>query len=160
MLILLPTSANKLITQWKGPYKVIQRIGENDYKLDIHARMSTYHINMLKKYNRSERDDGDEMEDRKEEEIVAVATVIEDGCMDGEVIEHELIPTYNCWQKETYRDVKINPDLRTEDRVKLIVEAKKIKRSLSALADVINALRVKQKHIPYRNSITDISTSE
>ena len=32
MLVLLPTNNNKLLMQWKGPYKVIERIGMNDYQ--------------------------------------------------------------------------------------------------------------------------------
>ena len=33
VLILLPTSDNKLLTQWKGPFKVLERIHGCDYRI-------------------------------------------------------------------------------------------------------------------------------
>ena len=31
-LVMLPTNNNKLLMQWKGPYEIIQKMGENGYK--------------------------------------------------------------------------------------------------------------------------------
>ena len=50
ILILLPTNHNKLIMKWKGPFEVLQKIGETDYKLQIGNVQKVFHINMLKKY--------------------------------------------------------------------------------------------------------------
>ena len=33
VLVMLPTDANKLLMQWKGPFSVTGRIGRNDYKV-------------------------------------------------------------------------------------------------------------------------------
>jgi len=49
VLVLLPTDSNKLL-QWKGPFKVIERIRGNDYKIQLVGRTKTFHANMLKKY--------------------------------------------------------------------------------------------------------------
>ena len=50
VLILLPTDNNKLTMQWKGPYSVIDKFNENDYKIDVNGTVRSYHINLLKKY--------------------------------------------------------------------------------------------------------------
>ena len=33
VLVMLPTNNNKLLMQWKGPYKIIQKMGDHDYKI-------------------------------------------------------------------------------------------------------------------------------
>lgn len=50
VLVLLPTKSNKLLMQWKGPYSVIQKIGQMDYKIDMGGKLKTFHANLLKKY--------------------------------------------------------------------------------------------------------------
>ena len=35
VLIMLPTNNNKLLMQRKGPYKIVQKMGDNDYKILI-----------------------------------------------------------------------------------------------------------------------------
>ncbi|XP_063595779.1 uncharacterized protein LOC134772669 [Penaeus indicus] len=56
VLVLLPTSHNKLTMQWKGPYSVVRKHDNGvDYEVKINTKKRLYHINMLKKYVR--RDD-------------------------------------------------------------------------------------------------------
>ena len=50
VLILLPTDKNKLMMQWKGPYQVVSRFNDNDYRVQVKDRVKSYHVNMLKKY--------------------------------------------------------------------------------------------------------------
>ena len=50
VLILLPTDHNKLLMQWKGPYKVSAVVGLNDYKVKVKGKERVYHANLLKKY--------------------------------------------------------------------------------------------------------------
>src|SRR5688572_31595107 len=51
VLLLLPTSNNKLLMQWQGPLIVRDKVGEYDYRVeDKNGKIKTYHINMLKKY--------------------------------------------------------------------------------------------------------------
>ena len=58
VLLLLPTDTNKLLMQWKGPYKIMSRCGKgNDYRIEVNKKVKTFHANMLKKY--IERDDQD-----------------------------------------------------------------------------------------------------
>ena len=50
VLLLLPTSTNKLVTQWRGLDEVVRRIARNDYKLMLDGKEKTYHANLLKRY--------------------------------------------------------------------------------------------------------------
>ena len=54
VLVLLPTSTQKLLAQWHGPYTVVERKGRVNYKVDMHnkkKRYRTLHINMLRKWH-------------------------------------------------------------------------------------------------------------
>ena len=52
VLLLLPTDNNKLLMHWKGPFRVLERIGINDYRIQIADNTKIFHINMLKKFNK------------------------------------------------------------------------------------------------------------
>ena len=57
VLVLLPTSSNKLLAQWQGPNHVSCRVGEVDYEVympDKRKRKAVFHINMLKKWHSPE----------------------------------------------------------------------------------------------------------
>ena len=49
-LVLLPTSNNRLLMQWKGPFVVTSKTGPLDYKIDINGKLKQFHINMLRWY--------------------------------------------------------------------------------------------------------------
>jgi len=51
---LLPDSNNKLTVKWKGPFKVVEKKGPVNYKIEI--KEGLHHINMLKEYIRREPD--------------------------------------------------------------------------------------------------------
>ena len=53
VLLLLPTTHNKLLAKWQGPYRVVKRIGKVNYMIDMpdhQKRSRVYHINLLKKW--------------------------------------------------------------------------------------------------------------
>ena len=50
VLLLLPTDRNKLLLQWKGPFRVLEKIGSVDYRIDLNGKSKTFHANLLKKY--------------------------------------------------------------------------------------------------------------
>uniref|UniRef100_A0A3B3HIN5 Gypsy retrotransposon integrase-like protein 1 n=3 Tax=Oryzias latipes TaxID=8090 RepID=A0A3B3HIN5_ORYLA len=57
VLILLPTSSNKLLAKWQGPYEVLRRTGPVTYEVahpDKGKASQVYHINLLKAWK--ERD--------------------------------------------------------------------------------------------------------
>ena len=54
VLVLLPTTSNKLLAQWQGPYQVLQRMGKVTYLIDMQdkkKRKRIFHVNMLKDYH-------------------------------------------------------------------------------------------------------------
>ena len=53
MLVLLPTTMNRLKLRWTGPYKVTRRVSSVDYEVEMSGRRhekKTYHVNLIKKW--------------------------------------------------------------------------------------------------------------
>ncbi len=103
VLLLLPTKANKLLLQWKGPYVVTDRMSPVNYKIKIRNKEKTYHVNMLRLYHDRDEDktehSKEKMEDQDEDNssdsedeptdeaastIVAASLVLKDGLGDEE----------------------------------------------------------------------------
>lgn len=56
VLLLLPTSSNKLLAKWQGPYTVVRKMGPVTYEIhhpDKGKAKQTYHINLLKEWRES-----------------------------------------------------------------------------------------------------------
>ena len=54
VLILLPTSSNKLLAEWRGPYQVVRKISDVNYEVrltDGRKRNRIFHINMLREWH-------------------------------------------------------------------------------------------------------------
>lgn len=54
VLVLLPTSTNKLRAEWQGPYKVKRKVGTVNYEVEMvgkRKRTKVYHVNMLRKWH-------------------------------------------------------------------------------------------------------------
>ena len=103
VLLLLPTSHNKLLLQWKGPFEVLEVKGKNDYYIDKDGHRKLYHANLMKKFiTRSSM---------SEEEVSTVAvleTSDDNGLMDVSVLETN--------QKEFWTDVKIGENLSKQQK--------------------------------------------
>lgn len=57
VLVLLPTSTSKLLTQWQGPFKITRRVGSVDYKVYRPGHLRTkqiYHVNLLREWRQPE----------------------------------------------------------------------------------------------------------
>jgi len=92
VLLLIPTENNKLTLAWRGPYEVVERVGEVDYRIRVTSdKIRTYHIKVLKNYHqrkeqRIENDDESENISEPEvskdghriEQVAAIAGVIDD----------------------------------------------------------------------------------
>nr|XP_054594838.1 uncharacterized protein LOC129162695 [Nothobranchius furzeri] len=53
VFLLLPTSDNKLLAKWQGPYTVLRRLGGTTYEIEMPERRNpkqVFHINLLKKW--------------------------------------------------------------------------------------------------------------
>jgi len=147
VLILLPTEHSKLQLQWKGPYKIVGKVGVYDYKVQVEPkRIKTYHINMLKKY--VVRDCKDLNKDPTEElqDAAAIASVVEEDFDDESGLslsDRDMIVHYNTIQKETYTDVKINPDLPKTQKEKLL---QLLKEFQDIFTDIPKATQL-EKHV-------------
>ena len=56
VLVLLPTSTHKLRAQWQGLYRVVSKLGEANYVVDMdnkRKRQRTFHVNMLREWHES-----------------------------------------------------------------------------------------------------------
>lgn len=54
VLVLLPTRTEKLLTKWKGPFKITRRVGKVNYQVEIpgpNPRQKLFHVNMIKKWH-------------------------------------------------------------------------------------------------------------
>ena len=54
VLVLLPTSTNKLLAEWQGPFTITKRVGKVDYEVHMpnsRKQKRIYHINMLRKWH-------------------------------------------------------------------------------------------------------------
>jgi len=111
VLILLPTSDNKLLTQWKGPFKVLERIRGCDYRIQLGDKEKIFHANILKRYVSAEAvsDDKPTLTDSEHMDIqltqAAILEPVEDPILDPD------FGTLNPLQKETIKDVKISSNL-------------------------------------------------
>ena len=89
--------------QWKGPYWVIEKVGRNDYRVEIGDNKKLFHINMLKNYHTRDVDHD-----------MAFASI---------VLEHsesepgEDSPISN--NEETISDVVLNPRLSPDQTRKI-----------------------------------------
>jgi hypothetical protein len=128
-LLLLPTDHNKLMLHWRGPFKVVDKIGAVDYRIEMPTgKVKTFHANMLKKYNQRDSttlSQAEELSDSVVNEAGAVACVIEDsddvsGSEMSFTTEHEMLPLYNVKQKETVNDVLINPELSKQQKQQVV----------------------------------------
>ena len=139
VLVLLPTESNKLLFQWKGVAEVVERKGLVNYRVKFNSgQVKTFHINMLKKYyerdseveekqdsrpiSNGENTQGEaENTDDSVEIVAAVTGVVENSDEELETEESECQVSeykeiYNKEQKETWRDVDVNPELNAEQK--------------------------------------------
>lgn len=104
MLLLLPSENNKLILTWKGPFAITEKRSDSDFLIDLGTRKSTFHINLLKKYE--ERDSGDSSSPAEHRAAAAFSS--------RENMEKNDPPCIVLKRKETYQDVKIGTELPVE----------------------------------------------
>ncbi|XP_041477315.1 uncharacterized protein LOC121425354 [Lytechinus variegatus] len=85
VLLLLPTSSNKLLMQWKGPFDVVSKAARHNYVLQIGKKRKIFHANLMKLYVERLRD---EQVDDLEENIDNVEDVHHDAKGDDDNIDN------------------------------------------------------------------------
>jgi len=111
VLLLLPTNNNKLLLQWKGPFKVVKCCNKLNYEIDVNGNSRKFHINMLKRYIHRNPD--------TQLLPASVAILDSDESEEGEVIT---VPSYV--QQESWKEVKCNEELEQPmlEEVRTILE--------------------------------------
>ena len=121
VLVLLPTDSNKLLLQWQGPFKVVERVRGDDYRIQLAGRIRTYHANMLKQY--FTREQGEEMS----------AMIIE-----TEDKPDDEMSLFTNLQTETYKDVQINPDLSEKQKEQVMEVLEEFQDVFSDVPNITN----------------------
>ena len=136
VLLLLPTDHNKLVLQWRGPFRVLEKVGNLDYKIDINGKSKTFHANLLKRYIARIENEQETLkfEPKINSNVLECATVsiieCEQPLSDSEILNENLaldneelivLPSLNAI--ETFSDVKIgtNLDLEQTNEVKRLL---------------------------------------
>ena len=126
VLVLLPTDANKLLMQWKGPFMIDNKI--------VGSKFKTFHINLLKKYHKKEDDS-----------LQVLASVASDAV---EPDMENLVEFAPIEAKETAADVQYGDQLTSQQKrgfVELVIE----------YADVFSNLPGSFSEIEHRVVLTD-----
>jgi hypothetical protein len=100
VLVLLPTESSKMTATWKGPFRIVRKLSDVNYQVNVGARrgLVTYHINLLKRYNRNR-----------------VMNIFVEHESVSDMLPYMTIPD----DTETYRDVTIGTTLNKYQRQSL-----------------------------------------
>ena len=123
VLILLPTDHNKLLLQWKGPFRIVGKLNDRDYQLDMSGKVRTFHVNLLKRYvdRVDEQVKRDNVNTAGALHVISQASIIdedddEDEGLDGSSVSSLQVRVPSLEAQETVEDVKFGPDLSPDRR--------------------------------------------
>ena len=142
VLTMLPTNNNKLLMQWKGPYKVAKKLGENDYQISVSNKLKTYHANMLKLYHGRSAAEGES----QAVGATAVASLREEEL--PSVDDESLLELGVHHQKEDVNDVKIGHELTEE-------QSEQLRDLLGNFAEVFSDVPGKTDVIEHKIELSD-----
>ena len=116
--VLLPTDTNKLLLQWKGPYKVTEVVNKLDYIVQVNGKTKVYHANLLRHYE--QREEAPENKGKVEIGAIGIAVIEPETEKPIGVVDDENFKIGNLKGTETYKDVRISEDLTAEQRRQVI----------------------------------------
>lgn len=131
VLVLLPTSSNKLLLQWRCPYEILEKVGNVDYRINMDGKTKTFHANMLKLYI-----DRDNENDAGVLGIAGVAVV--DPADDEDDGEDELCDSPGQGRMEGAGEVKVSDELSEEEKSEIRTLLDDFKDVLSNVPGVTN----------------------
>jgi hypothetical protein len=162
VLVLLPTKTNKLQMQWKGPYSIVEKVGQMDYRILVRGKTKTFHANMLKKYLARTPVDTQEVVGGVLEVVsIAVVDMTEDEIDDVQdsMSDASSTPPGSC-ATETSADVQVSETLnrqQKEDVRRLLYEFQDVLTDVPGYTNLIEhdiimttdtPVRVKQYPLP------------
>ncbi|MEW8544650.1 MAG: reverse transcriptase domain-containing protein, partial [Candidatus Thiodiazotropha sp.] len=150
--ILLPTTSNKLLAKWKGPFEIIEQVSPVDYSVQTGKRSKkVFHINMLKEWiDRPENTE--EIEATKVSDLAAKPHEKQDnsehsvpilciGSSDNEELETENIENPLLVAQEGIDNVVINNELNEGQKAELKDTLESFKDVLSDVPGMTNFLK-------------------
>ena len=135
VLLLLPEKHNKLQLCWQGPYQVLEKVGEADYRIRLKGRDKLFHANLLKRYvTRTPEPEPDQVDS-------GVAVVVMEDAQEEQVSGERFssVPVCPLEQKESFKDVTLEPQLSStenKEMCELIGEFPKILTDLPLRVDL------------------------
>ena len=145
VLLLLPTSSNKLLLQWRGPYTVVKKVSRHNYSLQVGQKEKTYHANLMKRYVERLDDQGIDFvegHDDQTDELPTVPSsamhVVEEGEEDECVVD---ISFPSMVQTESAKDVKFGEGVDEDKRMEmaaLIHEFEDVLTDVPGKTDIIS----------------------
>ena len=139
VLLLLPTDRNKLLMHWKGPFKIVGKVGKLDYRVNLGTRVTTFHANLLKRYLRRDDDkEDDEVAGMESLEVAGVSVIEEDEAdedndeqmTDQSMSNERLIQVPTLRQTQTVADVRVSDTLPEE-------QERQLRRLIGNYSDVL-----------------------
>ena len=128
VLLLLPTDNNKLLMRWKGPFTVKDKVGMNNYKVEINGKIKVFHINMLKQYF------------RREPITVSVAAITLDSDDEEEENNPMVLGLEKTQKVQTFRDVNINPNLSEDQKSQVLNLLEEYEEIFSSMPGTTNLI--------------------
>nr|KAG5696908.1 hypothetical protein BaRGS_015872 [Batillaria attramentaria] len=118
VLLLLPTRRNKLEMAWQGPYEVVERAGEADYRIRVGDRIKLFHANLLKAYQ--ERDRVQDLPPPAPRVRAHVALVVDESLEEDAPGRSDELPVPVLAPEEGPTDLSLNPELPPEQRERIL----------------------------------------
>ena len=121
VLLLLSSHSSKLLLSWKGPFEVVEKVNEVNYRIQLTNKIRLFHANMLKKYEKREGEISSDIVtpvvEFVEKDAITVCggiTVINEQILLNEDLTHLELPILEHTQQETYLDVEYSETLTVD----------------------------------------------
>ena len=160
VLLLLPVKKNKLQLAWRGPYTVIERVGDWDYKIQVGGKEKLFHANLLKRYLR--RDASSDASASYGTCCAGLApAVVEEVCEETAAPHMSSIPFMSLKQEESFQDVQIGEGLTKRQKAQVLELCEEFQDVLTDVPlkcklgectlqlDTVEPVRVKQYPLPH-----------
>ena len=102
VLLLRSTKHNKLQMEWRGPYPILERVGDVDYRIQVAGKTKLFHANLLKLYL--------EREPVKDKRLVPLAVIDEAEEWEDVRTTKDDILLVTLELEETISDVNLDPE--------------------------------------------------
>ncbi|BFZ09104.1 hypothetical protein BsWGS_12143 [Bradybaena similaris] len=145
VMLLLPKKNQKLLVEWQGPYRVLDKVSDVDYRIEVDGKPKLFHVNMIVKYyeqkvvkteltnsvivlHSEDQRLTQEHKTERHDQIQDANTLVSD-CNDQEGILDIIEPVTK--SKTSYKDVKIGPTVTSDQKKQIVTILKKYSMILS-----------------------------